>query len=435
MDGSTIFALASAPGRGGVAVFRLSGPAAGEALFSLTGKRPHPRHAMRVRVSHDGEAIDEGLALWFPAPHSFTGEDVAELHLHGGRAVAGALSEALVGLGLRPAEAGEFSRRAFLNGKLDLTKAEAIADLVEAETAAQRRQALRQLDGGLSVLVERWRQRLVQALALMEAAIDFSDEGIGEDLIDQVAALVGRLKDDLERSRGEGRRRERLRDGIHIALLGAPNAGKSSLINRIAGREVAIVSARAGTTRDVIETHLDLNGWPVVLADTAGLREAAEDVEAEGVARALARAEVADLKVLVFDATLLPERDAATLALHDDAAVVVFNKCDVANPVDSHGAIMVSARSGAGIDALLARLEADVAERFAVTGEPALTRARHRAAVEECLVALGRFDPGGPVELACEELRSAARSVGRITGRVEVEEILDVVFREFCIGK
>ena len=251
----------------------------------------------------------------------------------------------------------------------------------------------------------------------------------------RVAALVGRLKDDLERSRGEGRRRERLRDGIHIALLGAPNAGKSSLINRIAGREVAIVSARAGTTRDVIETHLDLNGWPVVLADTAGLREAAEDVEAEGVARALARAEVADLKVLVFDATLLPERDAATLALHDDAAVVVFNKCDVANPVDSHGAIMVSARSGAGIDALLARLEADVAERFAVTGEPALTRARHRAAVEECLVALGRFDPGGPVELACEELRSAARSVGRITGRVEVEEILDVVFREFCIGK
>lgn len=435
MSESTIFALASAPGRGGVAVFRLSGPASAAALRAVTGKLPAARVATRVRVRHGDDAIDDGLALYFPAPHSFTGEEVVELHLHGGRAVAAALSEALLDLGLRPAEAGEFSRRAFLNGKLDLTRAEAIADLVEAETAAQRRQALRQLDGGLAALVEGWREKLVRALALMEAVIDFSDEGIGDDLVDGVRGQVAALIADMETKKREGQRRERLRDGIHIAILGAPNAGKSSLMNRIAGREVAIVSAKAGTTRDVIETHLDLHGWPVVLADTAGLREAAEDIEAEGIARALARAESADLKVLVFDAGLLPDRDTATGAMIDADSIIVFNKSDLANPVDSGDGIMLSARSGFGIDALLARLETEVASRFAVTAEPALTRARHRAAVDECLAALTAFDPAKPVELATEDLRLAAMALGRITGRVDVEELLDVVFAEFCIGK
>ena len=435
MDQATIFALASAPGRGGVAVFRLSGPASAQVLRALTGKVPPPRVASRVRVRWGGEDVDDGLALYFPAPHSFTGEEVVELHLHGGRAVAAALAEALLAQGLRPAEAGEFSRRAFLNGKLDLTRAEAIADLVEAETAAQRRQALHQLDGGLATLVEGWRQGLVHALALMEAVIDFSDEGIGDDLIADVQIRVAALMTDMTAKKRDGMRRERLRDGIHIAILGAPNAGKSSLMNRIAGREVAIVSAKAGTTRDVIETHLDLHGWPVVLADTAGLREAAEDIEAEGIARALARAEQADLKMLVFDAQLLPQRDAATQAMMDDDALVVFNKCDVANPIDFEDAIMVSARSGFGIDGLLARLEGEVAKRFEVSAEPALTRARHRAAVDECLAALAQFDPIKPVELACEDLRLAALALGRITGRVDVEELLDVVFREFCIGK
>ncbi|CDL00537.1 tRNA modification GTPase mnmE [Magnetospirillum gryphiswaldense MSR-1 v2] len=435
MTVATIFALASAPGRGGVAVFRLSGPASADTLHSLTGKRLQPRLATRVRVRHGGEDIDDGLALYFPAPHSFTGEEVVELHLHGGRAVAAALSQSLLELGLRPAEAGEFSRRAFLNDKLDLTRAEAIADLVDAETAAQRRQALQQLDGGLAALVEGWRQDLIRALALTEAIIDFSDEGIGDDLADDVLRQVRALMADMRAKTREGQRRERLRDGIHIAILGAPNAGKSSLMNRIAGREVAIVSAKAGTTRDVIETHLDLHGWPVVLADTAGLREAAEDIEAEGIARALARAESADLKMLVFDASLLPERDAQTRSMIDEASIVVFNKADVANPVDSDAGIMVSARTGLGLDALLARLESEVANRFAVSAEPALTRARHRAAVEECLAALSRFDPAKPVELAAEDLRQAAQAIGRITGRVDVEELLDVVFAEFCIGK
>ncbi|MEW5727219.1 MAG: tRNA uridine-5-carboxymethylaminomethyl(34) synthesis GTPase MnmE, partial [Pseudomonadota bacterium] len=331
MTDDTIFALASAPGRAGVAVFRLSGPGAGVALRALTGKEPpQPRKAVRARLGHGGDAIDDGLALWFPAPASFTGEDVAELHLHGGRAVAQALSEALLALGLRPAQAGEFSRRAFLNGKLDLTRAEAIADLVDAETAAQRRQALRQLDGGLARLVEGWRSSLVRAMALMEAAIDFSDEGIPDGVVEDAAALVAALAADMRGHLAGDGRAERLRDGIHIAILGAPNAGKSSLLNRLAGREAAIVSATAGTTRDVIEVHLDLHGWPVVVADTAGLRDAGEEVEAEGIRRALVRAEAADLKLAVFDAGLLPDLDSATLAVIDDATIVVMNKRDLA---------------------------------------------------------------------------------------------------------
>lgn len=441
MSMRTIFALASAPGRGGVAVFRLSGPAAPEALRALSGcALPSPRKAQRVRLSHGGEDIDDGLALLFPAPASFTGEDVVELHVHGGRAVAAALSDALVALGLVPAEPGEFSKRAFLNGKLDLTRAEAIADLVDAETAAQRRQALRQLDGGLAALAEGWRAELVRALALMEAVIDFSDEGVPESLVGEVGRAVTDLAADLRRHLAQGQRSERLRDGIHIAILGAPNAGKSSLLNRLAGREAAIVSSTAGTTRDVIDVHLDLHGWPVVLADTAGLRDAAEEIEAEGIRRALTRAEAADLKLAVFDAGLLPDWDGATRAIIDGDTVVVVNKADtIAAPppsaLDGQAVLALSARTGDGIDALLSKLESEVASRYAVTAAPALTRARHRAAVEECLGALERFDPEAEIELAAEDLRLAAAAIGRITGRVDVDELLDVVFREFCIGK
>ncbi|MGE5548151.1 MAG: tRNA uridine-5-carboxymethylaminomethyl(34) synthesis GTPase MnmE [Solirubrobacterales bacterium] len=434
----TIFALASAPGRAGVAVFRLSGPQAGAALSALSGRPlPEPRRAVRARLAWGGEVIDDGLALWFPGPASFTGEDVVELHTHGGRAVAQALADALLALGLRPAEAGEFSKRAFLHGKLDLTRAEAIADLVDAETAAQRRQALRQMGGALAALVDGWRADLVRALALMEAVIDFSDEGIPDSVVGQVDAIVGRLASAMRAHLADGRRGERLRDGVHIAIIGAPNTGKSSLLNRIAGRDAAIVSASAGTTRDVIEVHLDLHGWPVVLADTAGLREAGGEIEAEGIRRALARAEAADLRLAVFDGTAVP--DAATRRMIDDRTLVVLNKADLAastaETVDDRPALAVSARTGEGIDALLARLEAEVAARFAVGEAPALTRARHRAAVEECVAALDRFAPEAEVELAAEDLRLAARALGRITGRVDVEEVLDVVFGEFCIGK
>ncbi|OAN50328.1 tRNA uridine(34) 5-carboxymethylaminomethyl synthesis GTPase MnmE [Paramagnetospirillum marisnigri] len=439
MTTATIFALASAAGRAGVAVYRLSGPGAGEALRRLSGHDlPPPRKAVRVRLKEpDGSDLDDGLALWFPAPHSFTGEDVVELHLHGGRAVAQALAGALRVLGLRPAEPGEFSRRAFLNGKLDLTRAEAIADLVDAETEAQRRQALRQMDGQLAWLTEQWRSRLITALAHLEAVIDFSDEDIPDHLLEQARDEVTALARDLERHLADGHRGERLRDGIHMAILGAPNAGKSSLLNRLAGRDAAIVSAQAGTTRDVIEIHLDLKGWPVVLADTAGLREAACEIEAEGVRRALARAEAADLKLAVFGGG---EVDAATRHVIDGATVVVVNKLDLlAGPppaeIDGRPVVALSARTGEGVERLLDLLAGEVEARFAVGTAPVLTRARHRAAVEDCRAALGRFDPGLGPELAAEDLRLAASALGRITGRVNVDEVLDVIFHEFCIGK
>lgn len=440
MNDDTIFALASAAGRAGVAVFRLSGERARAVLTTLSGREGfEARKAARVRLCHGGEVMDDGLALVFPAPNSFTGEDVVELHTHGGRAVSQALTSALLELGLRPAEAGEFSKRAFLNGKLDLTRAEAIADLVDAETAAQRRQALRQMDGGLARLVETWRAELVRALALVEAVIDFSDEGVSDDVVDEARAALAVLSRDMKAHLADNRRGERLREGLHVAIVGAPNAGKSSLLNRLAGREAAIVSASAGTTRDVIEVHLDLGGWPVVLADTAGLREAGGEIEAEGIRRALAKAEAADLKLAIFDAAAFPQLDAATLALLDEQALVVLNKSDLATDLPTviagRDAFAVSARTGSGMEDLLTRIEAEISTRFEVSEAPSLTRGRHRAAVEECLNALTRFDPDLGLELAGEDLRLAARALGRITGRVEVDEILDVVFGEFCIGK
>ena len=435
----TIYALASGGGRAGVAVWRLSGEAAAQAVRALTGRSlPEPRKAVRAKLSDaSGDLIDDGLILWFPAPASFTGEDVAELHLHGGRAVAQALTEALAAMGLRPAEPGEFSRRAFLNGKMDLTRAEAIADLVEAETAAQRRQALRQMDGGLVRLVEDWRHKLVSALAHLEAVIDFADEDIPQDLLERVRGEVTTLAATLATHLADDHRGERLRDGIHLAIIGAPNAGKSSLLNRLAGRDAAIVSAQAGTTRDVIEVHLDLKGWPVVVADTAGLRDAACSIEAEGVRRALAKADTADLKLAVFDGLNL---DSATREMIDDATLVVVNKLDlVSEPPPAHiqgrAVHAISAKSGQGLDDLLEELGKMVEARFSTGGAPVLTRARHRSAVEECLAALRRFDPLAQVELAAEDLRLATRALGRIGGRVEVDEVLDVIFHEFCIGK
>lgn len=433
----TIFALASGAGRAGVAVLRVSGAEAGAALLRLSGRPlPPPRRAARVRLAAaDGETIDDGLALWFPAPRSFTGEDVAEFQVHGGRAVVAALGEALLALGLRPAEPGEFSRRAFANGKMDLTAAEGMADLVDAETAAQRRQALRQMDGALVRLYEGWRERLVRAQAHFEAAIDFPDEDLpaGLDaavrgaLADLTAAMAGHLAD--------GHRGERLRDGVEVTIIGAPNVGKSSLLNRLARREAAIVSATAGTTRDVVEVHLDLGGYPVVLADTAGLRAAAEEIEGEGIRRARQRAARADLKLAVFDATAAVDEETARLV--DDDTVVVVNKADAAGAateIAGRPALAVSAATGAGLETLLAAVEAEVARRFA-SGGAVMTRTRHRAAVEEGLAAIRRAMAAPLPELAAEDLRLAARAIGRITGRVDVEELLDVIFRDFCIGK
>ena len=441
---ATIFALATAPGRSGVAVVRVSGPGAGDALSALIRRPlPKPREAIlrSLRDPNTGEVLDSALVLYFAAPRSFTGEDVVELHLHGGRAVTAGVIEALSALpGLRVAEPGEFTRRAFENGKLDLTEAEAIADLVDAETAAQRRQALRQMEGALGTLYEGWRERLTRALAHIEADIDFAEEDLPGGIADAVRPQLDGLATEISAHLNDNGRGERLREGLHIAIVGAPNAGKSSLLNALARREAAIVSARAGTTRDVIEVHLDLGGYPVVLADTAGLREAAADeVEEEGIRRALDRAARADVKIAVFDATALPDLDMATLALLDKDTIVVLNKTDLTTTdqvmVAGHPAIGVSARTGAGLPALEERLTSFTADRLAAGGVPALTRARHRSALEECRDALQRALAAPLPELAAEDVRLASRALGRITGRVDVEDLLDVIFRDFCIGK
>lgn len=440
MRADTIFALASSPGRGGVQVIRISGPGAGPALQALTGHPlPRPRLATvaGLRDPVTGELFDKALVMSFPAPGSFTGEDVVELHLHGGRAVLSAATQALTGLGLRVAEPGEFSRRAFEHGKLDLTEAEAIADLVDAETAAQRRQALRQMEGALGQLYDGWRHRLTRALAHLEADIDFPEEDLPGGLSDAVRPVVDGLVAELSAHLADQGRGERLRDGISIAILGAPNAGKSSLLNAIARRDVAIVSNQAGTTRDVIEVQLDLGGYPVLLADTAGLRDAADQVESEGIRRALERAAKADLKLLVFDGGEVP--DAATLALIDTDALLVMNKADLpgaaAPPLVDRPILPVSARTGDGVPALLSALEQAVSARYAPSGAPALTRARHRSALEQCREDLIRAQQALLLELAAEDVRLAVRALGRITGRVDVEDLLDVIFRDFCIGK
>ncbi|ALG71995.1 tRNA modification GTPase MnmE [Azospirillum thiophilum] len=441
---ATIFALATAPGRSGVAVVRISGPEAGSALAALTGRPlpPPPRRAVlsQLRNPRSGDALDDALVLRFTGPASFTGEDVVELHLHGGRAVVSGVIEALGDLpGLRLAEPGEFTRRAFENGKLDLTEAEAVADLIDAETTAQRRQALRQMEGALGRLYDGWRERLTRALAHIEADIDFADEDLPGGVADAVRPVVAALASEITAHLDDGGRGERLREGLHIAIVGAPNAGKSSLLNALARRDAAIVSARAGTTRDVIEVHLDLGGYPVVLADTAGLREAAADeVEEEGIRRARDRAARADVKVAVFDATTLPVLDAATLALIDRDTVVVFNKIDLAvvtDPRPDLAPVMVSAHSGAGLKELEERLTAFSADRLAIGSAPSLTRARHRAALAECRESLIRALEAPLPELAAEDVRLASRALGRITGRVDVEDLLDVIFRDFCIGK
>ena len=457
MPAATIFALASGAGRAGVAVIRISGPEAKDALARLTGRADFvPRQACLVRLrAPDGETVDggdldsgdldSGLALWFPAPHSFTGEDVAELHVHGGRAVIeGVLAALGQCAGLRPAGPGEFSRRAVLNGKMDLTQAEGLADLVAAETAAQRRQALRQSEGGLRGLYEGWRARLVRLQAHVEAGIDFADEDetASEPALEAaIAAELAALEATIGRHLADAGRGQRLRDGLRIALVGAVNAGKSSLLNALVERDAAIVSPQPGTTRDVIEVARDLAGYPVVFADTAGLRAAEGPIEVEGVRRARAWAAAADLRLVVFDGAQWPGVDAASCALVDGDALAVLSKADLlatpGGPLPGGQAVIaVSARTGAGLAGLREALRAAVAARCGSEEAPVLTRARHRQALEACAAALRRAGcAGAGAELRAEDLRLAADALGRITGQVDVEQILDVVFRDFCIGK
>ena len=546
----SIFALSSGRGPAAIAVVRISGSRAGAALKILSGKIPAPRQAALARIrGADNEIIDEALALWFPGPASETGEDVAELQLHGGRAVVAATLAALARIeGLRPAEAGEFTRRAFENGKLDLTAVEGLADLVAAETEGQRRQAFRQMKGLLGTRAETWRQRLIQALAWVEARIDFSDEAdVPEDLMAPALAIARELETAIAAALADGGRGERLREGLVVAIAGPPNAGKSTLLNRLARREAAIVSPFAGTTRDVIEVHLDLGGWPVTLLDTAGIRETDDPVELEGVRRARDRAAAADLVLWVVDAgeanaakngaakgaanvasdpvqasfPVIPGReptgpraarpddglrerirnpapqrvalgfrvppfgpsrndeDFADLPASGPPTWLIRNKIDLMrglersnessepniaknetvfdltktlksmvkahltpkNELESASSELefsLSAATGEGFDALLGRLAREAGEFLGGTDSALITRARHRHALEEVLAALRRAqssEVAGRDDLLAEELRIAATALGRLTGRVDVEDILDVIFRDFCIGK
>lgn len=443
-DTGTIAAVATAPGRAGVAVVRVSGPAAPEALRRLAGRLPPARRMSRAVVSHpvSGEPLDDALVVLFPAPASFTGEDVAEFHLHGGRAVVSSVLDALWRVpGVRPAEPGEFTRRAFLNDRLDLTAAEGIQDLVDAETEAQRRQALRQAGGGLAALAESWRSELVAAMARLEAWIDFPDEDLPADVLGMVRRSLAELDRVMSAQLRDAGRGERLREGLRIAIVGPPNAGKSSLLNWLANRDVAIVSATAGTTRDVLEVQLDIDGYPATVADTAGLRDAADAVEAEGVRRALQRAEAADLRLLLVDWSAGGiDRNRVERWLERDS-IPIANKIDRLLAADTvpEPWLGVSVATGEGLQALMRRITVECERRQALTEVPVLTRARHRHAVAEALDAIRRAIEGVetqmPLELPAEDLRIAARALGRLTGRVDVEELLDAIFREFCLGK
>jgi tRNA modification GTPase len=422
-----------------------------------------------------GERLDDGLVLWFPGPHSATGEDVAEFHVHGSRAVLAAIMGVLRGLGLRLAEPGEFTRRAFHNGKLDLLQAEAVADLVAAETEAQRRQALHQLAGELGGRYRGWSDRLTRILAHLEAAIDFPDEDLPPETEDRIFGETAALTAEIERHLADGHRGERLRDGIMVAIIGPPNAGKSSLLNRIARRDAVITSPLAGTTRDIVEVAVDLQGYPVVLADTAGLRDSDDIVEQEGLRRALRRAEEAEIRLFVFDARC-PDQMQGAAAWRGPDTILVANKIDLIwganlpatapwkpphpNPLPASGeregpakregegrqspdgsriglpeeAIPTSALTGEGVDGLLSALGERVAQTYRIEA-PVLTRARHRQALEDAAAALRRALEARLPELRAEDLRLALRSLGRITGTVDVEDLLDVIFRDFCIGK
>lgn len=440
----TIFALSSGAGRTALAVVRVSGPAAGAALDAIAAPRPKPRFAAFRKLRHPetAEEFDHALVLWFPGPGSETGEDLCELHVHGGRAVLAATFDALAAVpGCRPATAGEFARRAFENGKLDLTTAEGIVDLIDAETDAQRRQALRQASGALATLYEGWRKELIEAQALLEAAIDFSDEAdISHQAETNGLVAAAGLAHTIKRHLDDGRRGEIVRDGFRIVLAGPPNVGKSSLMNALARRDVAIVSDEPGTTRDVLEARLDLDGYMAIVADTAGMREAAGAVEQEGIRRARRRAEEADLVVWISDATEPATDMPPGLPAGAQRTLRVLNKIDAAGARHADRAEFdhaISARRGDGIPELVAALVMIVKRAVGSDESPAITQLRHRTQIEACLEALaGAPLVGGPdIELAAENLRRAADALGRIVGRIDPEDVLDQVFARFCIGK
>lgn len=446
----TIYALSSGQGRAGIAVIRISGDQTQTLLCKLCKKLPEPRRACLASIRHPqlGDILDQALVLWFPGPNSFTGEDVAELHIHGGTAVISAVMEGISSLEkMRMADAGEFTRRAFYNNKFDLTGIEAISDLVAAETQGQRKQALRQMQGGLCDVLDNWRSQLIHILAYVEAGIDFSDEedvpdDVNQHMFDNILALRNQIMGHLD----DGKSGERLRSGLQVVIAGPPNAGKSSLMNAMAKRDVAIVSEQAGTTRDIIDVHLDLDGLPVTVSDTAGLRVVAGQIEEEGIRRA--RQKIADVDVVLWvtDGTI-PE-EAHDFDIDSDQSLIrLRNKCDIdsgragrygsGDKTDDNNVLHISAKTGFGLDLVMNSI-AEIAQNLQSSGEYAvITRARHREALMRVVEFLGRIldHRNQADELIAENLRISTRELGRVTGRVDVEDLLDVIFNDFCVGK
>ena len=445
----TIYAPATAPGRSAVALVRVSGPQTAQALRKLIGTLPEPRRASLRRLMSpvDGAILDNGLVLWFPGPGSYTGEDGAELHLHGGMAVVEGVLSALDQLGLRMAEPGEFTRRAFQNQRMDLAQAEAVADLVDAETVAQRQQALDQLAGGLSDRYGRWREKLLEALALLEAGIDFPDEELPEAVANMARPPLERLLSDIQEALTDAKRGERIRDGYHIAVIGAPNAGKSSLINGLTDRDTAIVTAIAGTTRDIIEVPLLLAGFKVLLADTAGIRQSLDPIETEGVRRAQLWAHDAALRLWLVDGSASTGDWTLARDLVQPGDICLINKSDLGLSDDGRAAQLWAKSLGLetidlsllAFDAVPLRdlLSQRVTRALSGSDFPAATRRRHAlhlsVAAEHLARALGVMSLGS--ELAAEDVRLAARSLERVTGKIDPEDVLGTVFSTFCIGK
>ena len=438
-----IFAPATIIGKSAVAIIRVSGPEAYLALKFLgikTQVKPRIATLRKIFVSA-GEMIDQALLLWFPAPDSFTGENVLEIQTHGSRAVVSmVIAEFSAAEGFRMAEPGEFTRRALANNKIDLVQAEGLADLVNAETAAQAKQASRQMSGELTALYHSWRGVLIKILASVEAEIDFPDDGIPTGLKAKFFAEIVELKQDIRRHLNDNRAGERLRAGFCITIIGAPNAGKSSLLNFLARREVAIVSEYAGTTRDIVEVHLDIQGYPVIVADTAGLRAADDPVEKEGVGRAIRRAESADLIIALFDVNKLPDLDGFTSGLLSQNSILVASKADMAQAwqekfCEERGLLPISVYSQRGIDSLLNLIAQQTQERLVASADPIITRTRYRAALKSALAHIEKLDFDMPAELLAEELKVAARYIGGITDKIDVEDILNELFANFCIGK
>uniref|UniRef100_A0A8C5HRQ8 TrmE-type G domain-containing protein n=1 Tax=Gouania willdenowi TaxID=441366 RepID=A0A8C5HRQ8_GOUWI len=468
-DADTIFALSSGHGRCGVAVVRVSGPASPTALSCMAGFRrglmPPPRTAVLRSITdpHSNEVLDRGLVLWFPGPHSFSGEDSVEFHIHGGPAVITSVLQALGSVpGVRPAEAGEFTRRAFQAGKLDLTEVEGLGDLIHAETEAQRRQALRQMSGDLGRLYQAWSHRMKRCLAHVEAFIDFSeDELIDDGILTEVDRTVAQLQAEMEQHLKDERRGERLRTGVQVVIAGATNAGKSSLLNTLCQRPAAIVSPIPGTTRDVVDTALDIGGFPVLLSDTAGLRDSSDLVEREGIRRAVERLEQADLTLMVVDCSHIPadvQPAASFLREHlhklmpSDQCLLVLNKTDlIADSQREKLAVglqsvpglppfcLISCQTHQGLTDFLTALHSRVKTLCGnpLSGSPTLTQARHRTHLQRSVAALAQYQRyrDADLALAAEGVRLALTCLGRITGRVGAEEILDIIFKDFCIGK